>query len=136
MSVNWSIEHSSQPHTLAERLLARVAVAASFLLAKASPRRIVRVLSAVVGPFRPATYAEASRARSAIVSVSRRCAGQGCLPRSIGSVLYCAMRFRSVPGWRAGVRPVPFAAHAWVEADGQIVDEDAYRDYVPLVCFH
>jgi hypothetical protein len=57
-----------------------------------------------------------------VVSVSTLCAGQGCLPRSIAAALLCRAR-GSWPGWCVGVRTAPFAAHAWIEADGDPVGE-------------
>ncbi|WP_319637756.1 lasso peptide biosynthesis B2 protein [Streptomyces milbemycinicus] len=84
---------------------------------------------------RPATYAEARAAREAVVAVSLRCAGdEGCLPRSLATVLPC----RAVPGrargtwptWTVGVRArLPFGAHAWVEAEGRMVEERADPSY-------
>ncbi|MEV0505008.1 lasso peptide biosynthesis B2 protein, partial [Streptomyces spectabilis] len=79
---------------------------------------------------RPATAAEAGAARTTVVTVSLSCAGQkGCLPRSLATVMLCRMRGQW-PTWCVGVRTrPPFAAHAWVEAEGILVGEDCPRTY-------
>ncbi|RFU38878.1 lasso peptide biosynthesis B2 protein, partial [Actinomadura logoneensis] len=71
---------------------------------------------------RPATAAQALAARQAVVAVSVRCAGQGCLRRSVAVALLCRMS-GSWPDWCTGIRLEPFRAHAWVEADGAAVGE-------------
>ncbi|OEJ62259.1 polyketide beta-ketoacyl synthase [Streptomyces agglomeratus] len=111
---------------LAARLVLLPAVALSFL----PPRRIRVVLGVVRGGARPATAAEAKRARDAMCAVSLRCAGpKGCLPRSLGAALLCRVS-GTWPTWCTGVRVVaPFTAHAWIEADGRPVDEGVPDDY-------
>jgi hypothetical protein len=56
------------------------------------------------------------------VAVSVLCAGEGCLQRSLATALLCRLR-GTWPTWCTGVRTMPFSAHAWVEADGEPVDE-------------
>lgn len=101
---------------------ARCAVGAAHLLAKVPPRRLRRVLGAVRRGSRPATAAQTLDARSSVVSVSAWCAGQGCLERSIATVLLCRLH-GAWPDWCTGVRTQPFRAHAWVEAEGGPVGE-------------
>ena len=78
----------------------------------------------------PATYEQAKAARDTVVAVSLACAArEGCLPRSLATVLLCRLH-GSWPAWCVGARRLPpFAAHAWVEADGLMVDEDYPADY-------
>lgn len=78
----------------------------------------------------PASYAQAKNARDAVLAVSLGCAGpQGCLRRSLATVLLCRMAGRW-PTWCVGVRVLPpFGAHAWVEAEGRLVDEDVPDTY-------
>ncbi len=73
---------------------------------------------------------QARSARDAVVAVSLRCAGQeGCLPRSLATVLLCRMGGRWVT-WVVGARRLPpFGAHAWVEAEGVAVGEEYPPDY-------
>lgn len=104
------------------RAAARLAVAASVMLARLSPRRLRLVLSAVRHGAEPATAAQAFDAREAVVSVSILCAGQGCLPRAIATALLCRLG-GTWPTWCAGVRTEPFRAHAWVEVDGGPIGE-------------
>ncbi|MBO2459959.1 lasso peptide biosynthesis B2 protein [Actinomadura violacea] len=103
---------------------ARAAVGAARLIAKLPPRRLRRVLSALRRGARPASGEEALAARQAVVTVSVQCAGQGCLQRSIATVLLCRAG-GTWPDWCTGVRTEPFRAHAWVEADGEPVGERA-----------
>lgn len=104
------------------RLLPLAAVSAAHLIGRMPPGRIRRLLTLCARGARPARYDEALQARRTVVSVSLRCAGNGCLPRSIAVALLCRAR-GSWPTWHVGVRTVPFAAHSWVEADGRPVDE-------------
>ncbi|MGP3948710.1 lasso peptide biosynthesis B2 protein [Streptomyces sp. 7N604] len=104
------------------QITARCAVGAARLLAKLPPRRLRRVLRTASRGSRPATAAQTLDARSSVVSVSAWCAGQGCLERSIATVLLS--RLHGVwPDWCTGVRTQPFRAHAWVEAEGKPVGE-------------
>lgn len=103
-------------------LLARIAVTAAWFLRRLSPARLRRVLGAAARGARPATEDEAMRSRQAVVAVSRRCAGQGCLQRAIATVLLCRMKGHW-PDWCTGVRTQPFRAHAWVEVDRRPVGE-------------
>jgi hypothetical protein len=59
-----------------------------------------------------------------ICKLSRRCAGEGCLQRSITVVLLCRSQGYA-PDWRTGFILDPFLAHAWVEVDGVAVGEAA-----------
>jgi hypothetical protein len=57
-----------------------------------------------------------------VVAVSALCAGEGCLPRSLATVLLCRMT-GTQPTWCTGVRTEPFRAHAWVEVGETPVGE-------------
>jgi len=104
------------------RILPLIAVGVARLLAGTRPARIRAVLEFARRGAKPATAAQALDARNAVVSVSLRCAGQGCLQRSIAAALLCRAR-GTWPTWSTGVRTNPFAAHAWIEADGFPVGE-------------
>ncbi|MCW7984949.1 hypothetical protein XF35_06280 [Streptomyces platensis subsp. clarensis] len=118
------------PH---RRLVPLLAVGVARLLAKARPARLRKVLEFTRRGARPATADQALAAREAVVSVSLRCAGQGCLQRSIATALLCRAR-GAWPTWCTGVRTHPFAAHAWVEADNQPVGEPHPKGhYKPLI---
>jgi transglutaminase superfamily protein len=104
------------------RLLPLLAVGVARVLAKTRPDRLRRVLEFARRGAPAATAAQALAARQAVVSVSLRCAGRGCLQRSIATALLCRVR-GSWPTWCTGVRTHPFTAHAWIEADGQLIDE-------------
>ncbi|MBT2387350.1 lasso peptide biosynthesis B2 protein [Streptomyces sp. ISL-11] len=107
------------PHRRPPALLA---TATARLLVMLPPRRIRRVLTLLRRGAAPATAEQALAARRRVVAVSARCAGEGCLQRSIATALLC--RLRGVwPDWCTGVRTGPFRAHAWVEVDGRPVGE-------------
>ncbi|MFF3175406.1 lasso peptide biosynthesis B2 protein [Streptomyces sp. NPDC057900] len=107
---------------LRRQLAPRCAAGAARLLVRLPPARLHRLLGVISRGSRPAGYAEVARARRSVVSVSTRCAGLGCLQRSVATVLMCRARGRWAD-WCTGFRTQPFGAHAWVEADGRPVDE-------------
>ncbi|MEU6180649.1 lasso peptide biosynthesis B2 protein [Streptomyces coeruleorubidus] len=85
-------------------------------------------------PRRQACHRRPGTRRTRSGGVGRlRCAGQHCLQRSIATALLC--RFRGVwPTWCTGVRTQPFAAHAWVEAEDQLIGESYPKGhYRPLL---
>jgi hypothetical protein len=115
--------------------MARITVAVAFGLRRLPPGRLRVVLALLSRGAEPARYAHAKAARDAVLAVSLTCLGShGCLPRSLATVLLCRI-WGVWPTWCAGVRTrPPFAAHAWVEADGQPVEEAAPPGYLsPLV---
>jgi hypothetical protein len=125
-----ALVHQPRSVPLPRRLLAYGVVGAARLLATRSPAQIKRVLGGLRRGARPATFAEAKAARDSVVAVSLTCAArEGCLPRSLATVLLCRLH-GSWPAWCVGARRLPpFAAHAWVEAGGVMVDEDYPPDY-------
>ncbi|NUP23806.1 MAG: lasso peptide biosynthesis B2 protein [Streptomyces sp.] len=108
--------------SLRRQIAPRCAAGVARVLVRLPPARLQRVLRVVSRGTRPATYGEAARARRAVVSVSTRCAGLGCLQRSVATVLLCRVRGKWTD-WCTGFRIQPFGAHAWVEVDGRPVDE-------------
>lgn len=112
--------------TALDRITALAAVTGARVLARLSPDQLAEVLRRVARNARPATYNEARRARQVVLTVSTRCCGrEACLPRSLAAALLCRRRGQW-PTWCAGVLAAPpFTAHAWIEADGRMVDEYA-----------
>jgi hypothetical protein len=121
-----------QPRTvpLPRRIVTYLVVGAARLLATRSPRRIRAVLGWLRRGARPATFEQAKAARDTVVAVSLHCAArEGCVARSLATVLLCRLGGQW-PTWCVGARRLPpFAAHAWVEADGIMVGEDYPPDY-------
>lgn len=103
-------------------ITARCAVGVARGLAKLPPRRLRHVLRTVSRGAKPATAALTLDARTSVVSVSAWCAGQGCLERSVATVLLARLH-GGWPDWCTGVRTQPFRAHAWVEAEGRAIGE-------------
>jgi hypothetical protein len=130
MSMPEALVHHPRSVPFLRRILAYLAVGAARLLATQSPRRIRAVLGWLRRGARPATFEQAKAARDGVVAVSLVCAArEGCVARSLATVLLCRAR-GTWPTWCVGARRVPpFAAHAWVEAEGVAVDEDFPPDY-------
>jgi hypothetical protein len=106
------------------RLRAHLAVVAGRVLATQPPARIRAALAAASRGAPPASRRQAQEARDDVIAVSLVCRGlHGCVPRSVASALLCRLE-GSWPTWRVGVRTVtPFAAHAWIEAEGITIGE-------------
>jgi hypothetical protein len=130
MSMPEAVFHQPRSVPFPRRVLTYAAVGAAWLLAGQSPRRIRTVLGWLRRGARPATFEQAKAARDAVVAVSLTCAArEGCVARSLATVLLCRLGGHW-PTWCVGARRVPpFAAHAWVEADGVPVGEDYPADY-------
>lgn len=130
MSMPEAILHRPRSVPVTRRIVTRFAVGAARLLATQPPRRIKTVLRWLRRGARPATFEQAKSARDAVVAVSLACAArEGCVPRSLATVLLCRLS-GGWAAWAVGARRVPpFAAHAWVEVDGMMVGEDYPPDY-------
>jgi Transglutaminase-like superfamily len=116
------IPESAGRLSLRKQVGPRCAVGVARLLVMLPPARLQRVLRWISQGAHPAGYADALRARQCAVAVSTRCAGLGCLQRSVATVLMCRARGKWAD-WCTGFRVEPFAAHAWVEAGGRPVGE-------------
>lgn len=131
----------TQPQTVARgcglpvrrRPAALVAIGTARMLAQLPPRRIRAVLTLLRRRAAPATYHQVKDALDAVQALSVLYGGRYCLQRSLATTLLC--RIRGVwPTWCTGVRTSPFVAHAWVEADGQLVGEPQGPGYYhPLI---
>lgn len=121
MTVPSALEHQVRLPAR-QRMLALLVVGLARLLANLRPRRLRRVLEVARRGARPATEQQAHAARRAVVAVSVRCAGRGCLQRSIAAALYCRA-LGCWPTWCTGVRTSPFTAHAWIQVAGQPIGE-------------
>lgn len=118
------VSETRAPLSWRRRATATLAAGLAGGLVRLPPRRLRQILTLASRGARPATEAEASAARRAVVTVNARCAGQGCLQRSVATVLLARLSGRW-PDWCTGFRTRPFSGHAWVETDGRPVDEPA-----------
>jgi hypothetical protein len=130
MSMPEAVFYQPSSVPLPRRVVTYVAVGAARLLAAQPPRRIRTVLGLLRRGAKPATIDQAKAARDTVVAVSLTCAArEGCVPRSLATILLCRLG-GGWPTWCVGARRVPpFAAHAWVEADGIMVGEEYPPDY-------
>jgi hypothetical protein len=126
MSVIMSLGGRTPCESLVDRLSVRVAVAVGWMLSHISPRRIRLVLTVLRTGSRPATLATVVWWKQLVMAASPHAAGgYGCLVRSLAIVLVSRLH-GEWPTWCVGVRvDPPFGAHAWVEAEGQMVCEPA-----------
>lgn len=104
------------------RVRARPVVGLSLLLCFLPPRVLRWFVSVAASRGRRPAAATALALRAAVVSVSSLCAGEGCLPRSVATTLL-ARTYGYTVTWCTGVKDAPFAAHAWIEVDGQAIGE-------------
>ncbi|QIS10461.1 lasso peptide biosynthesis B2 protein [Nocardia arthritidis] len=116
---------------LVHGVVARFIIVVATVLTYLPPYRIRQILMVVRRGAHPASHESAVAARNAVVAVSMRCAGRdGCLVRSLSTVLLCRF-FGQWPTWCIGVQNLPpFGAHAWVEAEGKLVNELVPYDYL------
>jgi Transglutaminase-like superfamily len=130
MSMPEAVFYQPRSVPLPRRIITYFGVGAARLLATQPPRRIRTVLGWLRRGARPATFEQAKQVRGDVVAVSLHCAArEGCVARSLATVLLCRLRGQW-PTWCVGARRLPpFAAHAWVEADGVMVGEDFPPDY-------
>ena len=130
MSMPEAVFYQPRSVPLPRRIVTYLAVGAARLLATQSPRRIRTALGWMRRGASPATVEQAKAARDDVVAVSLHCAArEGCVARSLATILLCRLR-GWWPTWCVGARRVPpFAAHAWVEAEGVMVGEDYPPDY-------
>lgn len=122
MSHRQSLDTPGTRPPLLRRITVHSPVGAARLLARLPPRRIQAVLRWVRRGAAPAPYAKALMARQHVMAVSTLCSGTYCLPRSLATTPLCRLG-GTWPTWCTGVRTTPFAAHAWVEAEGRAVGE-------------
>jgi hypothetical protein len=134
MSMPEAVFYQPRSVPLPRRIVTYLAVGGGRLLATQSPRRIRTVLGWLRRGATPATFDQAKAARDAVVAVSLVCAArEGCVARSLATMLLCRLRGQW-PTWCVGARRVPpFAAHAWVEAEGTPVGEDYPPDYFRIL---
>ncbi|MEU9121142.1 lasso peptide biosynthesis B2 protein [Streptomyces sp. NPDC048506] len=130
MTTPEAVPYRPESFPFGRRWAARFAVGCAHLLATQPPGRICTVLRWLRRGARPTSLRQATAARDTVLAVSLSCGGQkGCLPRSLGTVLLCRMRGEWAV-WCVGARKrPPFAAHAWVEAEGELVGEGCPVDY-------
>ena len=130
MSMPEAVFYQPRAVPLPRRIVTYLAVGAARLLATRSPRRIRAVLGRLRRGAVPATFEQAKAARDTVVAVSLHCAArEGCLARSLATVLVCRLGGRWAT-WCVGARRMPpFGAHAWVEVEGRMVGEEYPPDY-------
>ena len=95
----------------------------SFFLIKLPPKKLSEVIEKLSKNTRKALPKEVESWRTSINSINVRCAGNGCLQRSV-AVMLRGIIARRTPDWVSGFQVSPFLAHAWVEVDGIPIGEE------------
>ena len=95
----------------------------SFFLIKLPPKKLSEVIEKLSKNTRKALPKEVESWRTSINSINVRCAGNGCLQRSV-AVMLRGILARRTPDWVSGFQVSPFIAHAWVEVDGIPIGEE------------
>ncbi|WGD40219.1 lasso peptide biosynthesis B2 protein [Streptomyces cathayae] len=135
MSMALALKRDRRKRPLGLRVRTRAAIIAARLLVFLPPHRLRRVMGAFRRGAEPATVEQATAARESVLAASLALNGlRACLPRSVSVALLC--RLLGVwPTWCVGTRTAPpFAAHAWVEAEGRLVGEQGvYNAYARLM---
>jgi hypothetical protein len=111
----------------ADRVAGVLALAVALLLLRCAPIRTGIAAARLLGrlPLRPA---DPDRADRLFAAVRRAAAGwpgrAACLEESLACYLAAVLRGRGV-AWVIGARTAPAGAHAWNEAHGQVIGQDA-----------
>ena len=95
----------------------------SFFLIKLPPKKLSEVIEKLSKNTRKALPKEVESWRTSINSINVRCAGNGCLQRSV-AVMLRGIIARRTPDWVSGFQVSPFIAHALVEVDGIPIGEE------------
>ena len=95
----------------------------SFFLIKLPPKKLSKVIEKLSKNTRKALPKEVESWRTSINSINVRCAGNGCLQRSV-AVMLRGIIARRTPDCVSGFQVSPFIAHAWVEVDGIPIGEE------------
>src|SRR6185295_8284889 len=92
-SMQQAVSYHPRSVPLPHRIVAHAGVGAARMLATQPPRRIWKVLGMLRHGARPSSVDEATAARDTVVAISLACTGpEGCLLRSLATVLHCRMR--------------------------------------------
>ncbi len=105
------------------KIIALFCANVSFFLIKLPPKKLSEVIEKLSKNTRKALPKEVESWRTSINSINVRCAGNGCLQRSV-AVMLRGIIARRTPDWVSGFQVSPFIAHAWVEVDGIPIGEE------------
>lgn len=105
------------------KIIALFCANVSFFLIKLPPKKLSEIIEKLSKNTRKAFPKEVESWRISINSINVRCAGNGCLQRSV-AVMLRGIIARRTPDWVSGFQLSPFIAHAWVEVDGIPIGEE------------
>ena len=105
------------------KIIALFCANVSFFLIKLPPKKLSKIIEKLSKRTRKALPKEVESWRTSINSINVRCAGNGCLQRSV-AVMLRGIIARRTPDWVSGFQVSPFIAHAWVEVDGIPIGEE------------
>ncbi|MFR9727433.1 lasso peptide biosynthesis B2 protein [Streptomyces sp. MS19] len=118
---------TNTPLSAADRVAGLLGMTAALVLLRCAPIRTgIAVAHALAHiPRRPATARQADALLLAVRRAGRAWPGRvACREESLGCHFAAVLRGRRV-AWVIGARTAPAAAHAWNEADGVVIGQDA-----------
>lgn len=115
-----------------DQLLGAISLVTSYALLRLSFPMVTKTVTFVGRRARPASLPDGQAAVAAVRHAACWFPGRAaCLETSLGAVIAARLRGRRLD-WCIGARTLPYAAHAWVEADRHPVDEPPDRPYLLL----
>ena len=119
--------------TTRQQLIGTVSLLSAYLLLQLPFRIVVRTVALLDRGAVRASAADGQLAVAVVRNAARWFPGRAaCLETSLGAVLAARLHGRRLD-WCIGARQLPYAAHAWVEAEGQPIDEPPDRRHLLLL---
>lgn len=116
-----------------QRLVGTVCLVFASVLLRLPFRVVIRTVALLGHGAASAGPADGQIAVAAVRHAARWFPGRAaCLETSLGAVLAARIYGRRLD-WCIGARQLPYAAHAWVEAEGQPIDEPPDRPHLLLL---
>lgn len=118
--------------TTREQLVGAISLVTAYALMRLPFPVVTKTVTFVGRRARPASLPDGQAAVAAVRHAARWFPGRAaCLETSLGAVIVARLHGRRLD-WCIGARTLPYAAHAWVEADRRPVGEAPDRPYLLL----
>jgi Transglutaminase-like superfamily len=115
-----------------QRLVGTIGLVIALALLRLPHRHVEALVARLARRAQPATADQAAAALAAVRRASwLHPARTACLEESLAAVVAVRLRGRRVD-WCIGARTLPFAAHAWIEAEGMRIGQQHDRPYILL----
>jgi|SRR5579871_4122629 len=118
--------------TTCERFVGAMSLVTAYALLRLPFPMVTKTVPFIGRRARPASLPDGQAAVSAVRHAAHWFPGRAaCLETSLGAVIAARLHGRRLD-WCIGARTLPYAAHAWVEADRHPVGEPPDRPYLLL----